>query len=101
MKKSKNLFGRLNNKVRGNPPLGWRGQVLILSKLIGSILVSFINGALQNDPVDESGWFSQVLAARKTAAEYTLLTKILLRAFVTLWLKICVVCETCGLAICG
>jgi hypothetical protein len=48
--------------------------VLIL-QTIDSLLVSFTNGALQNDPVDEGGWFSQVLAARKTAAEYTLLTK--------------------------
>ena len=52
-----------------------RSRVLILSKIIGSLLVSFTNGALQNDPVDEGGWFSQVLAARKTAAEYILLTK--------------------------
>ena len=50
--------------------------MLILLKIIDSILVSFTNGALQNDPVDEGGWFSQVLASRKTAAEYTLLTKI-------------------------
>jgi hypothetical protein len=34
---------------------------------------------LQNDPVDEGGWFSQMLASRKTTAEYTKLTKILLR----------------------
>jgi glucan phosphoethanolaminetransferase (alkaline phosphatase superfamily) len=37
--------------------------------------------------VDEGGWFSQMLASRKTTAEYTKLTKILLRAFCAfLWL---------------
>ena len=70
--------------------------MLILSKIIGGILVSFVNGALKNDPVDEGGWFSQVLAARKTAAEYAKLTKTLLRAFVTLWLKSCAICEISG-----
>jgi hypothetical protein len=30
---------------------------------------------LQNDPVDEGGWFSQMLASRKTTAEYTKMTK--------------------------
>jgi hypothetical protein len=38
---------------------------------------------LQNDPVDEGGWFSQTLASRKTTAEYTMLTKIFLRALVS------------------
>jgi hypothetical protein len=33
--------------------------------------------------VDEGGWFSQMLASRKTTAEYTELTKILLRALAT------------------
>jgi hypothetical protein len=54
---------------------------------------------LQNDPVDEGGWFSQVLASRKTAAEYTLLTKIPLRSLRNLRnlrLKICAICEICG-----
>jgi hypothetical protein len=40
-------------------------------------LVSFTNGALQNDPVDEGSWFSQMLVSRKTTAEYTKLTKTL------------------------
>jgi hypothetical protein len=37
--------------------------------------------------VDESGWFSQMLVSRKTTVEYTLLTKILLSALVSSWLK--------------
>ena len=39
-------------------------------------LVSFTSGALQNDPVDEGGWFPQMFASRKTTAEYIKLTKI-------------------------
>jgi hypothetical protein len=39
--------------------------------IVDTFLVSFTNGALQNDPVDEGGWFSQMLASRKTTAEYT------------------------------
>ena len=83
--------------------------MLILLKIVDSLLVSIINGALQNDPVDVGGWFSQVLAARKTAAEYTLLTKISLRPLRYQRQKIClpremclllshrgVVCEICG-----
>jgi hypothetical protein len=50
MEKSRSLFGRFNNE---------------------DFWVSFTNGALQNDPVDEGGWFSQMLASRKTIAEYT------------------------------
>jgi hypothetical protein len=46
MKKSKSFFSRLKN-----------------------------GGLYFRHPVDEGGWFSQVLAARKTAAEYTKLTK--------------------------
>jgi hypothetical protein len=37
--------------------------------------------------VDEGGWFSQMLASRKTTAEYTKLTKTL-RSLCFLWLKI-------------
>jgi hypothetical protein len=44
-------------------------------KIVDTFLASFTNGALQNDPVDEGGWFSQMLASRKTTAEYTKLTK--------------------------
>jgi hypothetical protein len=46
-------------------------------KMVDDFLVSLTNGALQNDPVDEDGWFSQMLASRKTTAEYTKLTKTL------------------------
>jgi hypothetical protein len=75
--------------------------VLIQSKIIDSLLVSSANGALQNDPADEGGWFSQVLAARKTAAEYTLLTNISIlpscpKALRNQRLKICVISEICG-----
>jgi hypothetical protein len=45
---------------------------------------------LQNDPVDKGGWFSQMLASRKTTAEYAKLTKILLRNLRNLRPKICV-----------
>ncbi|MFZ0033968.1 MAG: hypothetical protein WAK60_03125 [Sedimentisphaerales bacterium] len=57
---------------------------------IQCFLVSFTNGALQNDPVDEGGWFPQMLASRKTTAEYTKLTKIPLRNLRNQHLKICV-----------
>jgi len=63
MKKSKSLFSQLHKKA-------------ILYGL-----------------VDEGGWFSQVLASRKTTAEHTKLTNcvnlclISLRALVPLWLK--------------
>jgi hypothetical protein len=45
--------------------------------------------AILHGLVDEGGWFSQVLASRKTSAEYTKLTKTL-RPLRNQRLKICV-----------
>jgi hypothetical protein len=72
--------------------------VSILSQLeiVDTFLVSFTNGALQNDPVDEGGWFPQMLASRKTTAEYIKLTKIPLRPLCNQRLKISVICEIRG-----
>jgi hypothetical protein len=84
MKKSKNLFGRLDNKVR-------KESVSILST-VGSFLVSFIRRPFLW-PCGRRQSFATKLALGAKFAKYTKLTKTPLR---NLRLKISVICEICG-----